>query len=61
MSPVALLNGLTNMVPPGWSPETIADRNIAIICQIESTVSDSAETGRLLGLLVLTRRELAWS
>lgn len=38
VSPIALLNGITNIAPDGWTSETIADRNIAVICQIESTV-----------------------
>jgi 2-keto-3-deoxy-L-rhamnonate aldolase RhmA len=38
ISPVALLDGITNIAPPGWTSETIADRNIAVICQIESMV-----------------------
>ncbi|KAJ4024611.1 hypothetical protein NW752_003175 [Fusarium irregulare] len=39
VSPIALLNGITNIAPDGWTSETIADRNIAVICQIESTVA----------------------
>lgn len=39
LAPCALLNGITDIAPPGWSAETIADRNIAVICQIESAVS----------------------
>ncbi|ROT37637.1 HpcH/HpaI aldolase/citrate lyase family protein [Sodiomyces alkalinus F11] len=39
LSPCALLNGITDMAPPGWSAERIADRNIAVICQIESAVA----------------------
>jgi 2-keto-3-deoxy-L-rhamnonate aldolase RhmA len=39
ISPLALYDGLTNLAPPGWTSETIADRNIAVICQIESAVS----------------------
>ncbi|RDA93070.1 hypothetical protein CP533_0706 [Ophiocordyceps camponoti-saundersi (nom. inval.)] len=37
-SPLALLDGITNLAPPGWTAETIADRNIAVICQIESVL-----------------------
>ncbi|KAJ4165077.1 hypothetical protein LMH87_006724 [Akanthomyces muscarius] len=39
VSPIALINGFSNMAPPGWTSETIADRNIAVICQIESTLA----------------------
>ncbi|KAF5536871.1 macrophomate synthase [Fusarium mexicanum] len=39
VSPIALLDGITNIAPHGWTSETIADRNIAVICQIESTVA----------------------
>ncbi|KAL2758486.1 hypothetical protein ACRALDRAFT_1080299 [Sodiomyces alcalophilus JCM 7366] len=39
LSPCALLNGITDVAPPGWSAETIADRNIAVICQIESATA----------------------
>ncbi|KJZ77310.1 hypothetical protein HIM_03034 [Hirsutella minnesotensis 3608] len=38
LSPLALLDGITNTAPPGWTAETIADRNIAVICQIESVL-----------------------
>ncbi|PHH91867.1 hypothetical protein CDD83_9961 [Cordyceps sp. RAO-2017] len=38
VSPVALLDGISNMAPPGWTAETVADRNIAVICQIESVL-----------------------
>uniref|UniRef100_A0A0B7JT47 HpcH/HpaI aldolase/citrate lyase domain-containing protein n=1 Tax=Bionectria ochroleuca TaxID=29856 RepID=A0A0B7JT47_BIOOC len=38
VSPVALLDGITNIAPPGWTAETVADRNIAVICQIESVL-----------------------
>lgn len=38
LSPLALVDGDSITAPPGWTPETIADRNIAVICQIESTV-----------------------
>ncbi|RCI11363.1 hypothetical protein L249_7667 [Ophiocordyceps polyrhachis-furcata BCC 54312] len=41
-SPLALLDGITNLAPPGWTAETIADRNIAVICQIESVVRSHA-------------------
>jgi 2-keto-3-deoxy-L-rhamnonate aldolase RhmA len=39
ISPIALFDGVTNVAPTGWTSETIADRNIAVICQIESAVS----------------------
>ncbi|KAH8820189.1 Pyruvate/Phosphoenolpyruvate kinase-like domain-containing protein [Xylogone sp. PMI_703] len=39
-SPLALLDGITNLAPEGWTAETIADRNIAVICQIESVIND---------------------
>lgn len=38
VSPFSLLDGITNIAPHGWTSETIADRNVAVICQIESTV-----------------------
>ena len=38
LSPLALLHGITNTAPAGWTAETIADRNIAVICQIENMV-----------------------
>ncbi|KAJ5574003.1 uncharacterized protein N7459_008430 [Penicillium hispanicum] len=38
LSPLALLDGITNIAPEGWTAETIADRNIAVICQIESVL-----------------------
>ncbi|KAH7205197.1 macrophomate synthase [Fusarium oxysporum] len=38
ISPIALLEGITNIAPEGWTSETIADRNVAVICQIESTL-----------------------
>ncbi|RGP69257.1 macrophomate synthase [Fusarium longipes] len=38
ISPIALFDGITNMAPEGWTAETIADRNVSVICQIESTV-----------------------
>lgn len=41
ISPIALLDGITNMAPEGWTSETIADRNVSVICQIESTVNIS--------------------
>lgn len=41
LSPIALLNGITNLAPPGHTAETIADRNVAVICQIESVVRGS--------------------
>ncbi|KLO92538.1 Uncharacterized protein LW93_12112 [Fusarium fujikuroi] len=39
VSPIALLDGITNLAPDGWTSEKIADRNISVICQIESTVA----------------------
>ncbi|KAG8666683.1 hypothetical protein FPOAC2_11799 [Fusarium poae] len=38
ISPVALYDGITNIAPEGWTSETIADRNVSVICQIESDV-----------------------
>ncbi|KAJ5096450.1 hypothetical protein NUU61_005806 [Penicillium alfredii] len=38
LSPLALMDGITNIAPEGWTAETIADRNIAVICQIESVL-----------------------
>ncbi|CAH0038207.1 unnamed protein product [Clonostachys solani] len=38
VSPVALLDGITNIAPPGWTAETVADKNIAVICQIENVL-----------------------
>ncbi|KPA35232.1 macrophomate synthase [Fusarium langsethiae] len=38
ISPISLYDGITNIAPEGWTSETIADRNVAVICQIESTV-----------------------
>ena len=40
LSPSALIAGATDMAPPGSSHEIVADRHIAVICQIESTVSE---------------------
>ena len=39
LSPLALVHGITDVAPEGWTAETIADRNVAVICQIESAVS----------------------
>ncbi|KAM0541945.1 hypothetical protein ACHAPJ_013007 [Fusarium lateritium] len=36
ISPLSLLDGITNIAPDGWTSETIADRNVTVICQIES-------------------------
>ncbi|KAM0394575.1 hypothetical protein ACHAPZ_009855 [Fusarium culmorum] len=38
ISPIALYDGITNIAPEGWTSETIADRNVSVICQIESDV-----------------------
>ncbi|KAF8586953.1 HpcH/HpaI aldolase/citrate lyase family protein [Ramaria rubella] len=37
LAPSALIPGATDMAPPGSSHEKVADENVAIICQIEST------------------------
>lgn len=40
LSPSALIAGITDIAPDGLSHTHVADRNIAIICQIESPVSN---------------------
>ncbi|VUC27976.1 unnamed protein product [Clonostachys rosea] len=57
VSPVALLDGITNIAPPGWTAETVADRNIAVICQIENVLGIEnahaiAKTPGLNGLMI---------
>jgi 2-keto-3-deoxy-L-rhamnonate aldolase RhmA len=42
ISPLSLYDGITNLAPKGWTSETIADRNVTVICQIESGVSPTA-------------------
>ncbi|KAJ4005783.1 hypothetical protein NW752_011112 [Fusarium irregulare] len=55
ISPIALLDGITNMALGGWTSETIADRNVSVICQIESTigVENMNAIARTLGVNVL--------
>ena len=41
LSPSALLQGITDIAPPGMSHTQVADSHVAVICQIESQVSYS--------------------
>lgn len=41
-APAALIAGITDGAPPGLSHEKVADRHIAVICEIESKVRTAA-------------------